>query len=301
MTDYPPRRANDRGSWHEELLPKSWSDSIAENPVYNALANYVSRPTPDLAAANRELLGGSPIERIARGQTTLDEEYPPEPNGLAKWLNQSDPHRNLGTGLEILANFIGPGAKPRLPMDHASRMARARGMGFNPAAVYHGTASKDGSIFPEFDPRYSGRVSGSHAAREGVSVATRPDVANEFASLAAQRSGGDPAVMPLMYRSDRRAALTLDGSETNLEVAATLNQAFRDGGYDAVVLRNYTTPNGSNGHDVVVVRDPSQLRSVNAAFDPSRKSSANLLASRLGLLSGTAAGAAGYAWPEGTQ
>lgn len=103
-----------RGSWHEELLPKAWSDSIAANPVYNALANYVSRPMPDLAAANRELLGGSsPIERIAKGQTTLADEYP-EPNGLAKWLNQSDAHRNLGTGLEVLANVIGK-ANVKLP------------------------------------------------------------------------------------------------------------------------------------------------------------------------------------------
>lgn len=124
-------------------------------------------------------------------------------------------------------------------------------------------------------------MSGSPSAREGVSVAFSPETASEFALLAAQRSGGDPAVLPLMYRSERPAATRLSGAEKNLEVAATLNSAFREGGYDSVMMRNYTTPGGRTGENIAVVRDPNQLRSVTAAFDPAKKNSSDLMASRL--------------------
>lgn len=85
--------------------------------------------------------------------------------------------------------------------------------------------------------------------------------------------------MPLLHRTERPAAIRLDGTEKNLEVAATLSDAFRDGGRDAVALKNYTTPGGRSGETAVILRDPSQLRSVNAAFDPARRHEANLLAS----------------------
>ena len=167
--------------------------------------------------------------------------------------------------------------------------------GYRP--VYHGTATQNGKMFSSFDPaRTGGRVSGSQSAREGVSVSFSPDVANEFALRAALETGGDPAVMPLAYRSERPAALRLDGSENNREVAATLNNAFRDGSYDSVLMRNYTTPGGKTGENIAVVRDPNQLRSVNAAFDPARKNSADLMASRLAPF--IVGASAAYGWPD---
>jgi hypothetical protein len=50
-----------------------------------------------------------------------------------------------------------------------------------------------------------------------------------------------------------------------------------DLGHDAVLLRNYTAPNGRVG-DVLVVRDPAQLRSPSARFNPAQRDSRNLLA-----------------------
>jgi len=168
-------------------------------------------------------------------------------------------------------------------MDYASRMARAEAMGFRLNPVYHGTATgPDGHIFSAFDPaRVGGRTSGSQAGQEGVSVALNPEVANEFALLSARKSGGNPAVMPLLHRTERPAAMNLDGTEKNLEVAATLSEAFNEGGRDAVALKNYTTPGGKTGEIVVVLKDPSQLRSVNAAFDPEKRGSSDLMASRV--------------------
>jgi hypothetical protein len=180
-----------------------------------------------------------------------------------------------------------PGGKvskaAKLPMDFASRMARAEAMGFRLNPVYHGTATgADGKIFSAFDPaRVGGRTTGSRAGQEGISVALNPEVANEFAMLAAQKSGGNPAVMPLLHRTEHPAALHLDGTEKNLEVAATLNSAFGEGGRDAVALKNYTTPGGKSGEVAVVLKNPNQLRSINAAFDPARMHEADLMASRL--------------------
>lgn len=151
-------------------------------------------------------------------------------------------------------------------------MARADALGFHPATFYHGTA---GDI-SAFDLTRGGQVSGSRAGSTGVSISPDPAVANEFAAIA-QGNGGGPSVMPLRARLGRVGSLTLDGSEKNLEVASTLAEMF-GGGYDTAVLKNYTTPGGEAGNTVLIVRDPSQLRSVNAAFDPAKSSSANLLA-----------------------
>ena len=93
----------------------------------------------------------------------------------------------------------------------------------------------------------------------------------------ASRGTGNTSLMPLVHRAERPAVVRLSGDEKNHEIAATLAQAWDDG-YDAVMLKNYTSSGGKMG-DIVVVRDPSQLRSPFAAFDPEKKQSANLLGS----------------------
>lgn len=73
----------------------------------------------------------------------------------------------------------------------------------------------------------------------------------------------------------------LDGTESNHEVAATLDYLFRELGHDAAMLKNYTSPGGMTGQNILVVRDPNQLRSPWAAFDPTKIDSADLLAARV--------------------
>lgn len=162
---------------------------------------------------------------------------------------------------------------PGLDMSHAARMNRADAMEFHPSTFYHGTIG----AFPEFDLTRGGQVSSSRAGLQGVSVTPSPSVANEFAHIASDKSGGGASVMPLRARLGKTAQIELDGTEKNLEVAASLSNAFQSG-YDTVALRNYTTPGGSSANTVLVVKDPAQLRSVNAAFDPALKDSRNLLA-----------------------
>ena len=105
--------------------------------------------------------------------------------------------------------------------------------------------------------------------------------AGEFARIAAVRSRDNAQIYPLLHRNENPASIRLAGDEKNHEIAATLVNAW-DQGYDAVMLENYTSPGGKTGN-ILVVRDPSQLRSPFAAFDPEKKQSPNLLAGFAGL------------------
>ena len=174
-----------------------------------------------------------------------------------------------------------------LDMSHAARMKRAADE-HHPSMFYHGTVGD----FPYFDLSKGGQVSGSRAGSQGVSVSPSRGVAEEFAQIAADKSGGNASVMPLRARLGKVGSMTLDGSEKNIDVAATLRTYF-DGGYDTVVLKNYTTPGGVGGNTILVVKDPAQLRSVNAAFDPAKRDSADLLSAnggRPGAATGVALG-----------
>jgi hypothetical protein len=162
-----------------------------------------------------------------------------------------------------------------LPMDEASRMARAKKMGFREnMPLYHGSDAD----FSAFDLAKRGSTTGVAPARVGAAwLAFEPEVADQFADLAAKARGGNPTVYPLVHRASNPAVATLKGTETNLEIAATLEDAF-ERGYDAVWFKNYTAPDGQTGKNVLVVRDPEQLRSRFAKFDPAKRSSSDLLA-----------------------
>lgn len=271
----------------EELVSENMLGRIKTSALYNVFRRPLYSSEPDeysKSLAHRLQPIDDPILRIASGKSTAEQEYR-EPSALQTWMKKSDANQSLVEKLGFIANFISPGV-PRfptpLPMDFASRMARAESMGFRMQPVYHGTATQGGVPFKAFDPAsVGGRTSGAAAGRVGVSVSPNPDVANEFALLAAARNGGDPAVMPLLHRTERPSVLHLTGNEKNLEVASTLSQAFHEGGRDLVAMKNYTTPSGRTGETAVVVSNPNQLRSVNAAFDPAKRNSSDLMASYL--------------------
>jgi TPP-dependent trihydroxycyclohexane-1,2-dione (THcHDO) dehydratase len=70
--------------------------------------------------------------------------------------------------------------------------------------------------------------------------------------------------------------IDLDGSESNEEIFGAVADSWKSG-FDAIQFRNYTTPDGTKG-SFVLVKDPSQLRSINATFDPAKEGSPNLMA-----------------------
>jgi hypothetical protein len=159
--------------------------------------------------------------------------------------------------------------KPNLPMDEASRTARAKEMGFmTDLPLYHGTAAPD--EIRAFGPSRQGEATGSLSARQGVWTTPDPDEAARYADNAATRDGaGDPRTVPLRGRSDRMGRIGLEGSETDGMVAATLQDAW-EAGFDAVTI---TT---KDGRSTIVFRHPNQLRLPWARFDPAQRDSADL-------------------------
>lgn len=169
---------------------------------------------------------------------------------------------------------MGRSAKVALPMDEASRMARADAMGMRRNMdLYHGT----GETFSELK---AVPTNADGLVTPGVSTALDPRVANEFAVLG-RNAQASPQVHRLWHRAERPAAIDLTGHESHAQVVETLRDAF-DRGHDAVMLRNYTTPGGLTQQKIIIVRDANQLRSPNAAFDPEKRGSADLLASIAG-------------------
>ncbi len=214
---------------------------------------------------------------VLSGKITLDN---------LKRLNELNERMVAGdtdAGIELAMEFMPFGITKLLPIkglkNPKERIKEAKGMGFfTDMPLYHGT-NKDFEKFNLFegeDPTRS--VSRSPVGNLGVSLATDPKLANEFAS----RAGGEGMnVIPVLHRAKNPISIDLDGSESNEEIFATVSDAWKRG-FDSIKFNNYTTKQGGSGQSFVLVKDPNQVRSVNAAFDPKKKMSPNLLAGATG-------------------
>ncbi len=86
-------------------------------------------------------------------------------------------------------------------------------------------------------------------------------------------------LMPLFARKDRVASVKLAGDETPMDIYGAIKGPWHDG-YDALRVPNYyTLPDGSPT-PTWFFRDPNQLRSWFARFDPAKRDSSDLLAAR---------------------
>src|SRR5262245_41016238 len=118
-----------------------------------------------------------------------------------------------------------------LPTDEASRMARAKEMGFyTDIPLAHGTASE----FRAFDPARQGAMTRAEPARMGVWTEVRrsgrpTEIADQFAEMAAETTWGNPQVYPLVHRAQKPASISLTGEEMRHEIAATLDDLWSKG------------------------------------------------------------------------
>ncbi len=266
----------------------------------------------------------------------------------------------LGKGAVMAALGAVPGGgkvarkAEALAMDEASRMARAREMGFDTSRVwYHGS---DANI-PEFSTEHLGKNTGAKSAKGGFFFASDPEVASGYAQNSAKQrathyyryqqgeqlrhaayarlqalgevkhehipapDGGffsrvitpeglppeqaeiyakaiedinrsweisEPVggnVTPVYLRTENPRVHDYEGKEyRNVTYSKQLTAAKR-GKRDSVILQNTYDPatiragdKSNKKTDVASVFDPSQIRSVFAAFDPAKRSSGNILA-----------------------
>ena len=179
--------------------------------------------------------------------------------------------------------FIGKFLDDELPLDEASRMQRAREMGFdvdNP--LYHATNDD----FSEFDLSLAGRNTNEYASSPEMAETSRLGVwvnSHPLGQSPDKYGAGYGIDMPLYatkgkyYEIDNLTDLENlirqgDGS------AEAVKARLIDKGYDGIkVLKDEEFGNVST-----VIFDPTKLRSKFAKFDPAKKDSAKLLAGAAG-------------------
>lgn len=201
------------------------------------------------------------------------------------------PSTDTGGRLGALASFVGSnmamggpagslGAGPSmaraanaLPMDEASRMARAADMGFTIDA-YHG-ANAD---IRAFDMGRAGANTDSGFYGRGAYFARNPDLAAEYgdAIYPVKLKVENPLVLQTMDEKQKfddmfRGPFDQYGRSDFNSAAAT--DWLKKQGHDGVIVY------GKDGVSEYMVPDARQIRSRFAAFDPARQNEADLLAS----------------------
>ena len=155
-----------------------------------------------------------------------------------------------------------------LDMSRPARMERAKELGFDTGTMlYHGT----GADFTEFKPSTFGHFG------PGIYLTDSPRTAAAFGDGEAQ------SIMPVYVGGKIATQQTHDfflesalRETTNepraYEIAAKMMQKNGYAGFEVPPIENYSNSS------TVILFNPSNIRSVNAAFDPAKSSSANILA-----------------------
>jgi len=168
-------------------------------------------------------------------------------------------------------------------------MERAKALGFDVNQKWlHGSAKRGYVDTTDIDSFDSAKIGDSYNADDsGFFMTNSPKEANYYASSDKDyynKGEGNGVIYPLMIKHENPLIKKIPKNTDTVNYWDDNNQKIlKDVAKkksDAVILTDAT-----NGQKMGVAFEPSQIRSVNAAFDPMKKNSANLLAS---LLAGTA-------------
>lgn len=156
-----------------------------------------------------------------------------------------------------------------LDMSQEARMQRAQDLGFDTETVYyHGTNKQ----FSEFDANADSDFEyGDQGNGGAIFLTANKEAANYYSE---DGGTGGANVIPVRIKAQKIAEFPLNELETvpvrqRLEKQAEILNRLKSEGYDAARF-----PDGE-----IAVFDPSQIRSVNAAFDPEFEGSPDILAS----------------------
>ena len=178
-------------------------------------------------------------------------------------MAQADPQR-------LMHHYTTGNTGMDMPMDQASRMARAAKMGLTEKS-YHGT----GKSFPHFDPALggTGAIRGNPIAKEGIFTSPMPAMADRYAEQGAgyqkYNEGGNN--IPLMVKPATASAPLHSAKPEDL-------QSAKQQGHASVNLNMKEDPWET------VTFDPTNIRSQFARFDPRLDHLAHLSASTGGAM-----------------
>ena len=241
-----------------------------------------------------------------RNGITIKEAY--EQSGLLIQGPQTGEAARLSAEAEQLTQMENQQAIAKgLDMSQEARMQRAKDMGFDTdRVVYHGT-SKSGYVestdIEAFDPSKVGDKWSFDD--KGFFFTSRQSFANDYTSSDRnyrEMGAGAGAVYPVYLKMKK--PLVIDDKFLKKEGMSPIGQTedtisfwdnyqelikdwVAEGKYDSVILRD-SSDKSEDGKltETRVVFNPSQIRSVNAAFDPEFKASPELLAQNQGVTRG---------------
>lgn len=239
----------------------------------------------------REMYNRTAGEVEARNVQTRMNMNADERRATPPWETQDIPYEDQIVRM-LAANAskeAGAGALANaLDMSPEARLARAREMGFDTDRVlYHGT----GKTFDEFNPGTRG-----NGSQRRIYLTDNPDIADIYANSEnyGLKGGGDPMIYPVFAKAEKPLIVSDKGADgsfgwvsDNLAAAlgverpgpgkyASLYEEAKRQGYDQVQIREMTDLGGPQTQYIPL--KPEYIRSVNAAFDPSKSDSSNLLA-----------------------
>jgi hypothetical protein len=187
---------------------------------------------------------------------------------------------------ERLSTMFADNAKSSVPgvvvqgldMSQEARLGRAREQGFDTSRTWHhGTDAEFDAFQARPAPPYSG---GSSVP--AVWLTSSPRVAGAFAE-----AGGQPGrVIDTHIAAPNLEVVERGFRSPDWETMDPILQRAREAGKDGVMFKRsndhpdsmVVDPRVWNASDVVAMFNPSNIRSTQAAFDPAKRDSANLLA-----------------------
>lgn len=216
-------------------------------------------------------------------RTYLDAGNVPVPDAApgTRWSSNVDALNAASlapmAGLGMRAAGMAGGAA-RLPMDDASRLARARDLGFDTSRpLFHGT-DKAFDAFDISKARTSTEPAVFFSPDLEVADAFGPNVVEAFVRPGRQKTltkETDPDLVPNIFRNEPidKKFIRYDRHK----FARAIEDAKAQG-YDSVVFKGVVDPMTDSMADQVAVFNPRDIRSIHAAFDPAKADSALLLA-----------------------
>jgi len=224
----------------------------------------------------------------------IKEKATDDAGAMVDWLRENKMHELVGldkSGLEYFKEALGlapqgptdPMAMPNLWDDTASRMQRARDMGFDlDETLYHGT-SDDIKYFSLTHPNRKD----SGWLGTGVYLTDDPSLASIYGNMKPSTSNAGPNILPVHVKLKnpyyasindklRLKNISFDkGKEEARAAADAWTTELKKKGHDGVILEFDPKDDGSGSfgvgfpaHKEVVVFEPENIRSSFAKFDP---------------------------------
>jgi hypothetical protein len=183
------------------------------------------------------------------------------------------------------AKAIEEAASRGLDMSQGARMQRAAEQGFLPQTFYHGTPDSRGILESGFSKQ------GAYGRGEDVPIFVSADkrLASTYAddSRAWDYQNSTPETLPLRIMAENPVTFDWGGRRFKDASQGNVYPTIRDAieaakakGHDAVTITNVVDDYRAKGapSTITAIFDPANIRSVNAAFDPTKRNSANLMA-----------------------